>query len=133
MRRAVGRAVNRAFGLMGLEVRPRSVESVSKASFFQPDSTCQVAHLGFIYELFFGQKLDGMFVEVGAFDPTELSNTSCLADRGWSGLLVEPVPDHAERCRLHYAANPSVDVVEAVGWGLKRFGPIDRWWSALKC
>jgi FkbM family methyltransferase len=39
----------------------------------------------------------GFFVEVGAFHPTELSQTFHLEQRGWDGLLIEPVPEHATR------------------------------------
>jgi FkbM family methyltransferase len=44
------------------------------------------------------------------------SNTSCLADLGWRGLYVEPVPDFAASCRRRHAGNPGVQVAEcAVG------------------
>jgi hypothetical protein len=39
----------------------------------------------------------GFFVEVGAYHPVELSQTLHLEQRGWDGLLIEPVPAHAER------------------------------------
>jgi FkbM family methyltransferase len=41
---------------------------------------------------YFGQKTDGFFVEVGANHPTELSQTWFLEQRGWKGILVEPLP-----------------------------------------
>jgi FkbM family methyltransferase len=41
----------------------------------------------------------GYFVEVGAFEPINLSQTYHLEHRGWDGLLVEPVPAHAEKLR----------------------------------
>src|SRR5215470_16901532 len=41
----------------------------------------------------------GTFVEVGAFEPVSLSQTWHLEQRGWNGLLIEPVPQHAERLR----------------------------------
>lgn len=43
----------------------------------------------------------GFFVEAGANDGVTQSNTALLArHRGWRGLLVEPVPELARRCRL---------------------------------
>ncbi len=45
----------------------------------------------------FGRKPDGFFVEVGANHPTELSNTWFLEQRGWSGILIEPL---TEKCAL---------------------------------
>ena len=42
----------------------------------------------------------GTFVEAGANDGVNQSNTFYFErHRGWRGLLVEPVPDLAERCR----------------------------------
>jgi FkbM family methyltransferase len=44
----------------------------------------------------------GFFVEAGANDGITQSNTLFFARyRGWRGLLVEPVPELARRCRAH--------------------------------
>ena len=37
-------------------------------------------------------KGDGMYVDVGASHPKECSNTWKLYQRGWRGLLIEPLP-----------------------------------------
>ena len=34
----------------------------------------------------------GRFLDVGAWHPTEKSNTRALFDRGWDGVMVEPSP-----------------------------------------
>ena len=47
----------------------------------------------------FGAKRAGFFVEVGAYDGVNLSNTYHFEQNGWIGVLVEPDPDMAERCR----------------------------------
>jgi FkbM family methyltransferase len=53
----------------------------------------------------------GFFVEAGANDGVAQSNTMLLArSRGWRGLLVEPVPELADRCRRH---RPDSTVVQA--------------------
>jgi FkbM family methyltransferase len=39
---------------------------------------------------FFGRRAEGYFVEVGANDPRQLSQTWLLEQQGWTGLLVEP-------------------------------------------
>lgn len=39
---------------------------------------------------FFGEKRTGFFVEVGANDPENLSQTFLLERNGWRGILVEP-------------------------------------------
>ena len=41
----------------------------------------------------------GTFVELGAFDGVSQSNTAWLeANRGWRGILVEPIPEAYEQC-----------------------------------
>jgi FkbM family methyltransferase len=47
---------------------------------------------------FFGSS-KGDFVEVGANDPRERSQTWHLEQQGWSGVLVEPQPDLAAKLR----------------------------------
>jgi FkbM family methyltransferase len=46
----------------------------------------------------------GFFVEIGAYHPTYASQTFQLEQRGWDGLLIEPVPAHAEQLRMHRTA-----------------------------
>ncbi len=48
---------------------------------------------------FFGSRADGFFVEVGANEPEEGSQSFHLERAGWNGILVEPQPDLAERLR----------------------------------
>jgi FkbM family methyltransferase len=80
-------------------------------------STCQVPGLADRYRQLFGPlKTDGRFVEVGAYDGESFSNTSGLADLGWSGLYVEPVPSYARACARRHASNKGVLVANcAVG------------------
>ena len=47
---------------------------------------------------FFGD-IKGFFVEVGANDPHERSQTWHLEQAGWTGVLVEPQPDLAGKLR----------------------------------
>jgi FkbM family methyltransferase len=79
--------------------------------FYQPSPSCQIAGLGALYERRFGLKRDGVFVEVGAFDGEWASNTACLADLGWSGLMIEPNPTSFALCRARHQENPGVQVV----------------------
>lgn len=51
-----------------------------------------------IYDLFDG-KLDGFFIEVGAFDGYNYSVTYALEAMGWKGLLIEAIPDRAKECK----------------------------------
>ncbi len=41
---------------------------------------------------YFNNKTSGFFIEVGAYDGVELSNTYYLEALGWDGILVEPNP-----------------------------------------
>jgi FkbM family methyltransferase len=45
------------------------------------------------------EKTDGFFVEVGAYDGVVLSNSYFFESVGWTGVLVEPDPVKAARCR----------------------------------
>lgn len=73
--------------------------------FYNLPDTCQIKVLDFLYDEFFGPRRTGFFVEIGAYDGESFSNTSALADLGWSGVYVEPVPDYAARCRARHRDN----------------------------
>jgi FkbM family methyltransferase len=60
------------------------------------------------------RKRGGYFVEVGAFDGIELSNTYLLEKEfGWTGILVEPNPDCHAPLRQHRAATISTKAISA--------------------
>lgn len=85
-------------------------------AFYQPAPTCQIPELWRHYEELFGKKADGIFVEVGAYDGEICSNTSCLADLGWKGVYIEPVPAFARVCAARHRNNPGVQVLNcAIG------------------
>jgi len=48
---------------------------------------------------YFGKSHAGTFLEAGANDPKSLSQTYLLESLGWSGALVEPVPECCEKLR----------------------------------
>lgn len=52
----------------------------------------------------------GTFVELGAYDGLNQTNTLWLERRGWRGVLIEAVPDFAAACRRH---RPLARVVNA--------------------
>ena len=88
----------------------------SGKSFYAQPRACQLPVLGGLYELVFGRRVDGSFVEVGAYDGETCGNTACLADLGWRGIYIEPVPGACERCRARHAGNQAISVVEcAIG------------------
>jgi len=63
-----------------------------------------------LVRLFFDDKPEGTFVEVGANDPVAFSQTHHLEAHGWSGLLIEPIPELCEALR---AQRPNSTVVQA--------------------
>lgn len=50
---------------------------------------------------YFGNKKNGVFVEVGANDPTSPESQTFHLERllGWTGLLIEPIPYLAQLAR----------------------------------
>lgn len=70
--------------------------------------TCQIVGIREIYAELGLSPTHGTFVEVGAYDGETFSNTSFLADQGWSGIYVEPV---AERCQVARARHVFNNVV----------------------
>lgn len=45
-----------------------------------------------------GGRLDGFFIEVGGYDGYTFAATYALESMGWTGLVVEPVPELYESC-----------------------------------
>jgi FkbM family methyltransferase len=82
-------------------------------SFYRPFADCQVRGLDAIYNAAFGTLKYGTFVEVGAYDGQFVSNTCFLADLGWWGVYVEPIPEFAGACAKRHRGNPGVTVVNA--------------------
>ena len=46
-------------------------------------------------------KEDGFFIEVGAGNGLGESSTLCLENRGWQGMLIEPVIEQCARCTIN--------------------------------
>lgn len=57
----------------------------------------------------FGYRNHGAFVEVGAYDGVDCSNTWGLAHAGWHGLYVEAHPEYAVKCEDNHTEH-SVEV-----------------------
>ncbi len=79
--------------------------------FYPISSTCQIPKLEVYYLNYFGKRMDGYFVEVGAYDGDMVSNTSGLADIGWHGLYIEPIPLYYEKCKERHQFNTNVEVL----------------------
>jgi len=104
-------------------------------SFYKMPHLCQIPILAGLYEQLFGRRVDGCFVEVGAFDGETYGNTAGLADLGWSGLYIEPMPEAFELCRRRHVNNPGVKLLNcAIGpsdgtaelWVAREFSTLSR-------
>lgn len=62
---------------------------------------------------FFKGKVDGTFVDLGAFDGRTGSNTRALAELGWAGVLVEASPFAFVELVKEMAPFPKVQLVNA--------------------
>lgn len=104
----------RLFQSLGQEEVVRATQSMLAQDFtpFYPMSaSCQIGMLDALYQRCFGRRTSGQFVEVGAFDGETFSNTCGLADIGWRGLYIEPMPGSFEKCRARHDRNPAVTTV----------------------
>lgn len=81
-------------------------------------NNCQIKTLSDIYTEYFGYPSTGYFVEVGAHDGESHSNTSCLADHGWSGLYIEPIKSLYNKCMDRHTQNDNI-IVANVAIGLE--------------
>lgn len=77
---------------------------------------CQIHSLPEIYFDYFGNLTDGTFVEVGAFNCYNWSNTFMLVELGWSGLYIEPHPEYFSKCVERYKDHPRIKLLNlAIG------------------
>lgn len=90
--------------------RKKNKKNKKTRDFYAIDNGCQIPYLGTYYRSYFGERSDGVFVEIGAFDGDTISNTSVLADLGWQGFYVEPVPQYYELCKARNASNRNIEV-----------------------
>jgi FkbM family methyltransferase len=97
-RRAAGEALSVRKRLCALEARERLREA-GRSPQLPLEFTSQYGECCWLWELF-GGKLDGFFIEVGAFDGHRYSVSYPFEAVGWTGLLVEPIPDRYEKARV---------------------------------
>ncbi len=69
----------------------------------------------------------GTYVDVGAYDPVQESNTYIFYERGWNGLAIEPQPAYATRFR---ATRPRDTVVECAVSDATQTETMRLWWGA---
>ena len=67
--------------------------------------TCQIKDLDRIYQEVGILQTKGTFVEVGGFDGERFSNSSFLADKGWKGIYIEPIPAYVRLIKARHLLN----------------------------
>lgn len=61
------------------------------------ESYSQHAQDAFIFNMIFGQKDEGVFLDIGANDPIKINNTYLFELHGWTGLAFEPIVSLANK------------------------------------
>jgi FkbM family methyltransferase len=97
--------------------------------------SCQIPLIREKYDQLGLKSDEGFFVEVGAYDGESFSNTSFLADQGWRGVYIEPIPLFYWQTRLRHMLNhvvaENVAVSDSVGsMTLSAMGPLSTLSSA---
>ena len=99
------------FERMGIEVKPLQ-PSVPGGLLKRDRDYSQFGEQASIIE-FLGRNSKGYFLDIGASDGVSDSNTRAMFERGWSGTLVEPVPEEYWRLEDNYAGSPDIQLVNA--------------------
>ena len=100
--------IRKYLGLKERDVSPK------RPPFWNDHSFSQLQQDRWVLEELAG-KCGGFFVEIGAFDGKDLSNTYLLeSEYGWDGILAEPNPLLAEGIRLLRKAALCTEPVDAV-------------------
>lgn len=83
--------------IAALEAREK-LRDLGKSPRMPVEFRAQFGEDAMIWDLLGGQT-EGFFIEVGAFDGYHFSVTYGLEAVGWTGLLIEAIPERAEQCR----------------------------------
>lgn len=90
----------------------------------------------------FGDKIDGTFLDIGAWHPTKFSNTRALYELGWSfecgwsGVMIEPSPGPMLSLLKEYSEESRIILVQAavgIEPGLAELHVTDDAVSTLSC
>jgi FkbM family methyltransferase len=76
----------------------RALARAGRTATYPLEFRSQFGEDALVWTLLDGQ-LDGFFIEVGAFDGYHYSVTYALECAGWSGLLIEAIPERVQECR----------------------------------
>lgn len=76
---------------------------------------CQIKDLDKIYEEYFPDNYQGIFVDVGAYNGYDFSNTYPLLLNGWYGIGFEPNPSMSKICQELYEQYNGIVYNKAIG------------------
>jgi len=79
-------------------IAERALARAGRTPAMEVDFKSQYAEDVMLWEILGGQ-LDGFFIEVGAHDGLFFSVSYAFESVGWTGLLIEAIPEQAEACR----------------------------------
>lgn len=65
-----------------------------------------------IYILKHFEGMDGTFLDIGAFHPTQFSTVRALYDKGWKGTLIEPANYNYPFIRDYYKEDSEMEVIQ---------------------
>lgn len=85
----------------------------------------QNAEERYILAAFAGQAHPGRFLDIGAWNAVDKSNTRALYERGWSGVLIEPSPGPFAGLQAAYRNEPRITLLQAAV-GFERH-PLKMW------
>jgi FkbM family methyltransferase len=108
MKHSYSRILEKLFKSMN---RPNGI--VDDMEYYPRQPSCQIVYLSHLFAKFLGEKDSGVFVEIGANDGINCSNTWGLAERGWTGYMVEAIPELAQKCRDNHSNHKSVSIFES--------------------
>lgn len=57
--------------------------------------------------------VDGRFLDIGAWHPTEFSNSRALFELGWTGVMFEPSPGPMLNLLNEYGSNSNITLIQA--------------------
>jgi len=64
-----------------------------------------------VIKKYFSNFKNGKFLDIGAFHPFVFSNTRCLYEMGWHGVLVEPSPTCSKSLMAEYGNNAQITIL----------------------
>jgi FkbM family methyltransferase len=70
-----------------------------------------------VLNTFFGYSYQGIYVDIGAHDPVAWSNTKKLAEQGWWGLNIDPMPGTAAKFKKSRPRDICLEAAIDIGGG----------------